>query len=139
MRRKLAIAQKPVGNFITIGVSHPSVQPDANGFTYKSSSSYGIGSDGEVIAAGQVVIKDFCKLPVSSITQADTFMQRRGTDKVFSAGDVVAVVLDCTAQTLRLQSATVRHVIDIQPQHHQQKEWVLNVNMAGGDHQVQLI
>jgi len=90
-----------------------------------------------VIAAGQVIIDNYTKLPASSIIQADLLEQREHCDKVFSAGDEVVVVLDCTAHTLRLQSPTVQHEIPIQQQHHQQ-QWVLNVNFCPGDYQITL-
>jgi len=131
--------KKPAKFSLFVGVSAPSIQPDDYGTTYEDQSSYGMWSYGGVMAAGQLIISDITKLPASSITQADLLEQReRGTDKMLSAGDEVVVVLDCTALTLRLQSPTVQHVIDIQQQH-QQQPWVLNVNFGRvGDYQLTL-
>jgi len=133
--RKVKVAKKPADRFLFIGVSAPGIQPSSDGITGGDSSSYGMVSDGDVRAAGQQIIRDFTKLPASSIIQADLFKQREDRDKVFRAGDEVVVVLDCTAHTLRLQSPTVQYVIPIQQQHHQQ-QWVLNVNFDWGDHQI---
>jgi len=127
------VVKKPAWGLF-IGVSAPGIQPDSDGFTHEHSSSYGMWSYGEVIAAGLIIISDYTKLP-ASIIQADLFKQRERYDKVFRAGDEVVVVLDCTAHTLRLQSPTVQHVIPIQQQHHQQ-QWVLNVNFSHGDYQI---
>jgi len=90
-----------------------------------------------VRAAGQKIVTNYTELPASSVIQADLLKQRGGCDAVFRAGDEVVVVLDCTAHTLRLQSPTVQHVIEIQQQHHQQ-EWVLNVNFQWGEYQITL-
>ena len=134
--RKVKVVKKPAVFSLFIGVSAPGIQPDSIGCTYEDSSSYGMWSHGQVIAAGQTIIDDYTKLPASSIIQADLFEQREwSSDKVFRAGDEVVVVLDCTAHTLRLQSPTVQHVIPIQQQHHQQ-QWVLNVSFGGGDYQI---
>jgi len=129
------VVEKPADGELFIGVSAPGIQPDSDGHTYLDSSSYGMWSDGEVRAAGRRIISDHTKLPASSIIKANHFKQRGDYDKLFSAGDQVVVVLDCTAHTLRLHSPTVQHVIPIQRQHHQQ-QWVLNVNFFGGDYQI---
>jgi len=131
------VVKKPADRWLFIGVSAPGIQPDSYGRTHEDSSSYGMWSDGEVIAAGQMIIDDYTKLPASSIVQADLLKHREVWDKVFRAGDEVVLVLDCTAHTLRLQSPTVQHVIPIQQQHHQQ-QWVLNVNFGIGDFQITL-
>jgi len=75
----------------------------------------------------------------SSIIKPDLFKQRRHGDQAFAAGDEVVVTLDCRAHTLRLQSPTVDHKIDILRQHHNpQQQWVLNVNCGHGDYEVSL-
>jgi len=130
------VVKKPAVGSLFLGVSAPGIEPSRGGLTVLNKSSYGMGSDGEVIAAGQLIISGHTQLPASSI-QADLLKQREYRDKVFRAGDEVVVVLDCTAHTLRLQSPTVHHVIPIQQQHHQQ-QWVLNVNFSVGDFQVTL-
>jgi len=96
-----------------------------------------MGSRGSVRAAGEWIIRNYTNLPPASIIQPDLLEQREFYDKAFRAGDEVVVVLDCTAHTLRLQSPTVQHVIEIQEQHYQQ-QWVLNVNFFFGEHQVRL-
>jgi len=133
----MTVMKKPANGGLFVGVSAPGIQPDWQGLTYDHSSSYGMYSYGVVKAAGQWTIDDFAKLPASSIVHADLINQRNKWDKLFCAGDEVVVVLDCDAHTVRLQSPTVQHVIDIQPQHHKQ-QWVLNVNFMWGDHQVKL-
>jgi len=129
------VVKKPADYWLFIGVSAPGIQPDSVGRTHENSSSYGMGSNGGVRAAGQRIINNYTELPASSIIQADLLKQREDWDKVFRAGDEVVVVLDCTAHTLKLQSPTVQHVIPIQQQHHQQ-QWVLNVNFGGGEQQI---
>jgi len=131
------VVKKPADRWLFIGVSAPGIQPNCYGTTDEDSSSYGMESDGGVRAAGQRIIINYTQLPASSITQADLLEQREDGDKVFSAGDEVVVVLDCTAHTLRLQSPTVQHVIPIQQQHHQQ-QWVLNVNFGCDEHRITL-
>jgi len=96
-------------------------------------------SNGEARAAGQEVIGDYLQLPAASVTDTYMFNQREVDDKVFAEGDSVLMVLDCTAHTLRLTSAAVQYVIDIQQQHHHQAEWVLNVNFGDYDQQVKLL
>jgi len=137
VHRKVKVDKKPNRAGLFIGVSAPGIQPNSDGITHHDSSSYGIWSDGQVRAAGQI-IGHYHELPASSIIQADLLKQRELLDKVFRAGDEVVVVLDCTAHTLRLQSPTVQHVIPIQQQHHHQ-QWVLNVNLDCGEHQVSLV
>jgi len=133
--RKVTVVQKPPIQALFIGIAAAGIEPDEYGTTSGDSSSYGMWSIGEVIVAGEGIFDGYHMLPASSIIQADLIKQREACDTVFSAGDEVVVVLDCTAHTLRLQSPTVQHVIHIQQQHHQQ-QWVLIVNFSGYDNQV---
>jgi len=137
VRRKIKVVRKPADRYLFIGISAPGIQPDSRGITYEDPSCYGMDSYGEVIAAGRKIIEGYTKLLASYVIPADMLIQREKWDKMFRAGDMVVVVLDCTAHTLRLQSPTVQHVIHIQQQHHQQ-QWVLNVNFGSSDHQITL-
>jgi len=136
--RKLHIGRKPASFWLTIGISAPGIRPDSYGTTSDNATSYCMGSHGAVTAAGQRIVYSHAKLPASSIIKPDLFAQRGQWDKVFTAGDDVVVVLDCSAHTLKLQSPTVQHVISIKQQHHKQ-QWVLNVNFSEGDHQIELL
>jgi len=133
--RKLKISK--MGSYLVIGVSAPGTEPNGYGHTHGDSSSYCMGSGGELRAAGQWSISD--AVPASSIIQPDLFKQREDDDKAFTAGDEVLVTLDCSAHTLRLQSPTVDHTISILQQHHNpQQQWVLNVNLFECDYDVKL-
>jgi len=136
--RKVKILQKPVDQPLFIGVSTPGVEPKKNGLICDDSSSYGMWSHGPVAAAGQWILSGAIKLPASSVIRNDLLERRAPFDRAFCAGDEVVVVLDCTSHTLRLQSPTVRYVVDIQQQHHLH-HWVLDINFGWGDHQVKLL
>jgi len=99
-----------------------------------------------VCAAGKAVVDDDGNyaLPASSIILPEVYTRRerqyQSTDRAFICGEEVAVTLDCTAHTLRLQSNTVDHTIDIEEQHRTpQQQWVLNVNFSYGDFEVELV
>jgi len=91
------------------------------------------------MAAGKI-ISYAGQLAASSVIQPELYRQRREGDLVFMAGDEVTMTLDCSAHTLRLQSPTVDHVIDILEQHqHPQQQWVLNVNFFDGPQQLAIL
>jgi len=71
--RKLKISRKPAHSLF-IGVSAPGIKPDGDGTTVEDSSSYCMRSNGEVHAAGQMIIWSD-DLPASSIIQPDLFKQ----------------------------------------------------------------
>lgn len=138
--RRVKILRKPVDQWLFIGVATTDVRPDEFGRTDWDASSYGMWSDGKVIAAGQAVIASCDKLPVASITQPEVFKNREERDKVFSEGSEVVVSWDMAAQQLTLKSDTVEHVICIAPQHQQLQEyWVLNINFGWGEHVIKLL
>jgi len=133
--RVLKILQKPVDQVLFIGVAAPGAMPDRFDCTDQVNSSCGIDSFGVVRCAGQNIGGG--GMPSAGIAQLALYKKRGQYDRVFSAGDEVTVTVDCASRKVRLQSATVDYTIDsgkIEPQ-----EWVLNVNFAGGDFQVQYV
>jgi len=132
--RILKILQKPVDQVVFIGVAAPHAIPNRFDRTDQVYSSCGIDSFGVIRVAGQALGGG---MPAASITQPALYKKRGLNDRVFSAGDEVTVTVDSASRKVRLQSATVDYTIDsgkIEPQ-----EWVLNVNFAGGDFQVQYV
>jgi len=131
--RRVKILQKPVGDYIGIGISGQNTKPHEDGHTHGHESSYGLGSGCQVWAAGHSII-DHGELPPTSIWQKDEYRKRSAFDKAYSVGDEVLVTLDCSSLTLRVQSPTVDHTIIVLKKH---KSHVLSVNFGYGNAELQ--